>query len=88
MAIRPNSVGNEDPMELSDFGLPEMKNDDHTQCPMCGSEHFYAQSLKTGGHFVTRVCSECGLVCRVVVGPESPSMEVLNSEWAALFARD
>jgi transcription elongation factor Elf1 len=75
-------------MELSDFAAPEMKNDADVQCPVCGSEHFQAQALDSDGRFVTRICSECGLVCRVVVGPESPSMEVLNSEWVALFARD
>jgi len=75
-------------MRLSDFASPEIQNDPHPNCPMCGSDHFQAQSLSADGHFVTRVCSECGLICRVVVGPESPSMEALNSEWAASFARD
>ena len=75
-------------MELPMFILPEIKNEKHSSCPLCGSDEFDFQPLGTDGHFVTQVCPVCGLVCRVVVGPESPSMESLKSEWAAVFTHD
>ena len=75
-------------MELPMFTMPEIKHPPHSRCPLCGSDDFDFQSLSADGHFVTQVCSACGLVCRVVVGPESPSLETLKSEWAAVFTRD
>jgi transcription elongation factor Elf1 len=58
------------------------------RCPVCGSEHFEMQTFGTDGRFVTQTCSVCGLSCRVVVGPESPTSEARISEWAALFPHD
>ncbi|MBI3243349.1 MAG: hypothetical protein HYZ49_13755 [Chloroflexi bacterium] len=58
------------------------------QCPLCGSDQFTLQTTSGDGSFLTQVCPVCGLLCKVVVGPGSPTLETLNSEWAAVFAHD
>ncbi len=65
-------------------GKPGMPSD----CPLCGSDQFQLRRMGTEGSFVTQVCPVCGLMCQVVVGPESPSLEALNLEWAAVFTHD
>ena len=57
-------------------------------CPLCGSDQFQLRRMGAEGSFVTQICPVCGLMCQVVVGPESPTLEALNSEWAAVFAHD
>ena len=59
-----------------------------SQCPLCGSDQFSLQLPGGEGSFVTGVCPVCGLMCKVVVGPGSPTLEALNLEWAAVFAHD
>jgi hypothetical protein len=57
-------------------------------CPLCGSDQFGVHTSASGEDFVTQTCAECGLICRVVIGPGSPSLTTLGQEWAAAFAHD
>jgi len=57
-------------------------------CPLCGSDQFDTQTPMASEDFVTQTCTVCGLICRVVIGPGSPSLTTLGQEWAAVFAHD
>ena len=72
----------------SDSKKPDVKRGTLGYCPLCGSDQFQLRRMGAEGSFVTQICPVCGLMCQVVVGPESPTLEALNSEWAAVFAHD
>ncbi len=67
---------------------PDLNHGPSSQCPLCSSDQFTLQLSDSDSSFVTQVCPVCGLMCKVVVGPGSPTLEALNSEWAAVFAHD
>lgn len=71
-----------------DFQITNAPINAVTRCPLCGSEQFDVQPPAADGSFVTQICAACGLTCRVVIGPESPSLGTLSAEWAAVFAHD
>lgn len=66
----------------------DSKNELYHHCPVCESDQFDLQTLGTDGRFISQVCSVCGLICRVVLGPESLPMEARMSEWASVFVHD
>jgi len=75
-------------LNTSSFRNPDSKSGLLYHCPVCESDQFDMQTLGADSCFVNQTCPVCGLSCRVVVGPESLTVEARISEWAAVFVQD
>lgn len=59
-----------------------------TCCPLCGGTEFARWNHDTVVTWLNLRCSDCGLLCEVQVGAESPTLSDSLEEWRTYFPDD
>lgn len=57
-------------------------------CPLCGAAEFATSEAELMASWLNLSCSDCGLLCEVQVGAESPDLSDSLTEWRSLFPDD
>ncbi len=75
-------------MSSSRFKDRNVDNVPSDACPVCGGKGFYPYAIRDMSGDVRLTCPDCGLICQVLIGPESPSWGARILHWEANFPRD